>query len=125
MSSNQPTIDFASLVTRPVTQRWPNLEAYGIELKIAVYQDGSDHIFVSGDQPHDDKLQGLGFSKIGDEWTLPGVKLIPREILNVFPEMVMEKEMLASKIFVDRTNFASQQARVEAIADHDLSCLRM
>lgn len=119
MSSNQPAIDFTSRITRPITQRWPNLEAHGIEFKIAVYQDGSESIFVTGDQSHDDKLQQLGFTKVNDEWTLPIVKLIPREVLHVFPKMVMEREMLASKIFVDRTHLASPKVKIEAAPDQD------
>jgi hypothetical protein len=104
MPSNQPAVDFASLMTRPATQRWLNLDAYGIAFQIAVYQDGSENIIVGGDQSHSDKLQQLGFTEKNGEWTLPIVHLIPREVFHVFPKMVMEREMLASKIYVDRTN---------------------
>ena len=100
--------DFNSLIApRAATQRWMNLEAYGIEAKIAIYNDGSDLAHIVGGDEYTDKLKDIGFTKIGDEWTIPLVRLQPRAVLQKFPDMIMEKEMLAEKVFVDRTHLAA------------------
>lgn len=117
-------VDFNSLVApRSASQRWMNLEAYGLDAKIAIYKDGSDAAFIKGGDQYADKLKDIGFVKIDGEWTIPLVRLQPRAVLRNFPEMKMEMEMPAEKIFVDRTNLAAPDLHLSEAEEHITSHL--
>lgn len=107
--------NFSDRIHRENTQRWIDLSAHGIQLKIAVYGDGSDHVFAEGDPTEVAKLSQLGFTEIGGEMTLQIVEIAPRKFIEIFPNTVMVREMQASKVFADRTEYSSQLERAEAL----------
>jgi hypothetical protein len=115
MSTAAKQMDFNNLIYRENTLRWPNLDAHGVSLKIAVYGDGSQHVFAEGNLTEVAKLSQLGFTEIGGEFALENVKIEPRKLKHVFPEIVMDRHMRTSQIYVDRTEFETQHDRDDAI----------
>jgi hypothetical protein len=99
-TSNQAFLDRLS---KPITRRWPTFPNEEINLYIAVYKDGSETVVAKDCNRDSDQMTGLGFTNIGGEWMLPEVKLAPRDLMKVFPEMQMG-EPLAADIFLDRTS---------------------
>lgn len=81
--SAQPSI--TEMLHMPKEQRWMDLSAYSMALKLAIYKDGNAIVVEYGDRAPD-ALTKLGFGNVDGEWISANIGFLPREVQEALPD---------------------------------------